>query len=156
VNAPMIQVSKDTYEDLTPEIFEGLIEAFQRGEHPEPGPQNGRRTSMPITGPTSLMDIQYADDDVPAARPRSPAMAEVAVYETRASDGTSAGGTNPAATAASNEEAGRVDPSGRADEAAARSPAGKKPKRVRDTHQSGPKNPGTRSDRDSNDPVKGR
>ena len=65
VNAPMIQVSKDTYEDLTPEIFNGLLDAFERGEFPAPGPQNGRQTSTPITGLTSLKDIQYATDDVP-------------------------------------------------------------------------------------------
>ncbi len=65
VNAPMIQVSKDTYEDLTPEIFESLLEAFDKGETPRPGPQNGRQHSMPITGLTSLTEIEYAADDVP-------------------------------------------------------------------------------------------
>ncbi len=69
VNAPMIQVSKDTYEDLTPEIFESLLDAFGRGETPTPGPQNGRQHSMPITGLTSLNEIEYAADDVPPKRP---------------------------------------------------------------------------------------
>jgi NADH-quinone oxidoreductase subunit E len=69
VNAPMIQVSKDTYEDLTPEIFESLLDAFGRGETPPPGPQNGRQHSMPITGLTSLNEIEYAADDVPPKRP---------------------------------------------------------------------------------------
>ncbi len=65
VNAPMIQVSKDTYEDLTPEIFGSLLDAFERGETPTPGPQNGRQHSMPITGLTSLTEIEYAADDLP-------------------------------------------------------------------------------------------
>lgn len=50
VNAPMIQVWKDVYEDLTPEDLEKILDAFERGEHPAPGPQNGRHTSAPVTG----------------------------------------------------------------------------------------------------------
>ncbi len=56
VNAPMIQVLKDTYEDLTPESLEKLIDDFQAGRHPKPGPQNGRQLSMAITGQTTLTD----------------------------------------------------------------------------------------------------
>ena len=55
----MVQIGKDTYEDLTPEIFDGLLDAFARGEFPAPGPQNGRQSSTPITGLTSLKNIQY-------------------------------------------------------------------------------------------------
>jgi NADH-quinone oxidoreductase subunit E len=69
VNAPMVQVGKDTYEDLTPESFEALLDAFARGETPRPGPQNGRQYSMPATGQTTLTEIEYAADDVPPARP---------------------------------------------------------------------------------------
>jgi NADH-quinone oxidoreductase subunit E len=72
VNAPMVQISKDTYEDLTPAIFEALLDAFDRGEPPMPGPQNGRQTSTPITGLSSLTEIQYADDDIREARTASP------------------------------------------------------------------------------------
>jgi NADH-quinone oxidoreductase subunit E len=64
VNAPMVQVMKDTYEDLTPKTFNALIDAFERGEPPMPGPQNGRQHSMPITGLTTLMEIDYAEDDI--------------------------------------------------------------------------------------------
>jgi NADH-quinone oxidoreductase subunit E len=63
VNAPMVQIGKDTYEDLTPEGFQAILDAFARGERPRPGPQNGRQYSMPITGLTSLTEIAYADDD---------------------------------------------------------------------------------------------
>lgn len=65
VNAPMVQIGKDTYEDLTSESFEALLDAFARGETPKPGPQNGRHKSVPITGPTTLTEIDYAPDDVP-------------------------------------------------------------------------------------------
>lgn len=53
-NAPMAQIGKDYYEDLTAEGFEALLDAFARGEVPTPGPQNGRFASEPLGGPTSL------------------------------------------------------------------------------------------------------
>ena len=166
VNAPMIQVSKDTYEDLTPEIFGGLLDAFARGEQPAPGPQNGRQTSTPITGLTSLKEIAYVADDVAPARPRSLAHAHAGagqrssgVGDAKPARASTQGGTNPATPAAANQEVGRVDPSGRADDAAARAPdagSAAPPKPVAETHESGPRNPGPRSDRDSDDSGKGR
>ncbi len=57
VNAPMVQVWSDTYEDLTPESFEALLDAFARGETPKTGPQNARRSSEPDGGPTSLTEF---------------------------------------------------------------------------------------------------
>jgi NADH-quinone oxidoreductase subunit E len=53
-NAPMAQIGKDYYEDLTAEGFEALLDAFARGEVPRPGPQNGRFASEPLGGVTSL------------------------------------------------------------------------------------------------------
>ncbi|HKL64495.1 MAG TPA: NADH-quinone oxidoreductase subunit E [Roseovarius sp.] len=53
-NAPMAQVGKDYYEDLTPEGFAGLIDALAAGEVPRPGPQNERYASEPASGLTSL------------------------------------------------------------------------------------------------------
>ena len=55
VNAPLVQVGKDTYEDLTGERLEELLDAFERGERPEPGPQNGRQYSAPEAGQTTLL-----------------------------------------------------------------------------------------------------
>lgn len=57
-NAPMVMIFKDTYEDLTPERLEEIIDAFEagRGDTVPVGPQNGRKTSEPITGLTSLTD----------------------------------------------------------------------------------------------------
>jgi NADH-quinone oxidoreductase subunit E len=54
VNAPMVQIGKDTYEDLTPESFEKVLDAIARGETPKPGPQNGRQFSAPLGGDTTL------------------------------------------------------------------------------------------------------
>ncbi len=57
VNAPMIQIFKDTYEDLDEESFEALLDAFERGEKPKPGPQIDRDFSCPERGLTSLIDV---------------------------------------------------------------------------------------------------
>lgn len=56
VNAPMVLVWKDTYEDLTPETFEKMLDGFAAGKPPKPGPQNGRQFSAPEGGPTTLND----------------------------------------------------------------------------------------------------
>jgi NADH-quinone oxidoreductase subunit E len=56
VNAPMIQVFKDTYEDLTPESLERLIDDFQAGKAVKPGPQIERHFSAPVGGGTTLTD----------------------------------------------------------------------------------------------------
>ncbi|MFK8251585.1 NADH-quinone oxidoreductase subunit NuoE [Ancylobacter terrae] len=61
VNAPMAQVFKDVYEDLTPEQFEVIIDALARGETPKTGPQNGRRSSEPVTGPKTLTAPELFD-----------------------------------------------------------------------------------------------
>ncbi|WP_417773178.1 NADH-quinone oxidoreductase subunit E [Stappia sp.] len=58
VNAPMIQIFKDTYEDLTPESLEALIDDISAGREVTPGPQNGRRFGMPASGQTSLSEIK--------------------------------------------------------------------------------------------------
>lgn len=59
VNAPMVTIGHDTYEDLTPERLEEIIDAFEagNGESIKPGPQNGRQFAAPIDGPTTLTDV---------------------------------------------------------------------------------------------------
>ncbi|MGF1501506.1 MAG: NADH-quinone oxidoreductase subunit E [Paracoccaceae bacterium] len=53
-NAPMAQIGKDYYEDLTEESLAAILDAFARGEVPTPGPQNGRFASEPEGGATTL------------------------------------------------------------------------------------------------------
>ncbi len=53
-NAPMVQIGKDFYEDLTPETLERIIDTFAAGKVPVPGSQTGRFASEPVTGLTSL------------------------------------------------------------------------------------------------------
>jgi NADH-quinone oxidoreductase subunit E len=56
-NAPMAQIGKDYYEDLTPDRLRDLIARFSKGEVPVPGPQNGRYSCEPLSGLTSLTEI---------------------------------------------------------------------------------------------------
>ena len=56
VNAPMVMIGKDTYEDLTVESFGKVLDGHASGNPPKPGPQNGRQFSAPITGPTTLKE----------------------------------------------------------------------------------------------------
>lgn len=84
VNAPMVQIGPDTFEDLTAETFDALIDKLASGGRPVPGPQSDRRGSEPITGATTLKSRRKHDhpegdeappDAAPAAgvSPRSPA-----------------------------------------------------------------------------------
>lgn len=56
VNAPLVQIGADTYEDLTPASLTKLIDDFAAGKKPKPGPQIERKFSAPVGGPTSLTD----------------------------------------------------------------------------------------------------
>lgn len=55
-NAPMVQIWKDTYEDLTPALLEQVIDQFAAGTPPTPGSQIGRKASSPEGGLTTLTD----------------------------------------------------------------------------------------------------
>ncbi len=75
-NAPMVQIWKDTYEDLNPELFEALLDGFANGNPPAPGSQIGRTASCPEGGPTTLTDPEiysrrstFAVAEAPAQQP---------------------------------------------------------------------------------------
>ncbi len=57
-NAPMVQIGKDYYEDLTVEKFGALLDDFAAGKVPVPGPQNGRYSCEPVGGLTSLKEFE--------------------------------------------------------------------------------------------------
>ncbi len=57
-NAPMAQIGKDYYEDLTPDRLRDLIARFSKGEVPVAGPQNGRYSCEPVGGLSSLKDFE--------------------------------------------------------------------------------------------------
>lgn len=55
-NAPMAQIGKDYYEDLTTEGLVKLLNDMAAGSVPTPGPQNGRYSCEPLSGLSSLKD----------------------------------------------------------------------------------------------------
>lgn len=54
VNAPIVWIDDDFYEDLDPDIARRVLKAFREGKQPEPGPQTGRQASAPAGGPKTL------------------------------------------------------------------------------------------------------
>ena len=56
VNAPMVQINYDYYEDLTPASFEHILVELAAGKTPAPGPQIDRQLSAPLGGATTLTD----------------------------------------------------------------------------------------------------
>ncbi|GAA6187423.1 NADH-quinone oxidoreductase subunit NuoE [Litorivita sp. NS0012-18] len=58
-NAPMAQIGKDYYEDLTAARLSEIIDELGAGKVPVPGPQNGRYAAEPASGVTSL--AQYVE-----------------------------------------------------------------------------------------------
>ncbi len=56
VNAPMIQINDDFYEDLDAKSMEALLDKLARGETPKVGSQTGRQGSAPEGGPTTLLN----------------------------------------------------------------------------------------------------
>ena len=57
VNAPMVQIGDHFYEDLDPARMREILRAFKAGNTPPPGPQTGRQTSAPASGPTTLSEL---------------------------------------------------------------------------------------------------
>ena len=55
VNAPVLQIGDDYFEDLDTDTAATILEALKRGETPAPGPQTARRTSAPASGPRTLL-----------------------------------------------------------------------------------------------------
>jgi NADH-quinone oxidoreductase subunit E len=54
VNAPVVQINDDFYEDLDPRKLEAILDALARGEKPPIGSQIGRQGSAPVGGPQEL------------------------------------------------------------------------------------------------------
>ncbi len=79
VNAPVLQVNDDYYEDLDAASFTKLLDDLAAGRPVHVGPQNGRRRSEPLGGLTALTEFYGADgqsgplsDSHAAAQPANP------------------------------------------------------------------------------------
>jgi NADH-quinone oxidoreductase subunit E len=62
VNAPILQVNDDFYEDLDGPSTEALLDALREGKPPPPGSAIGRRGSGPVTGLTTLITQERVGD----------------------------------------------------------------------------------------------
>ncbi|MGB7206519.1 MAG: NADH-quinone oxidoreductase subunit NuoE [Anderseniella sp.] len=83
VNAPMIQIFSDTYEDLTPESLEALLDKIANGQKIKPGPQIDRVMSAPQGGLTTLagdgsVAVKSKPATAKASKPTKAAPAKVA------------------------------------------------------------------------------
>jgi len=58
VNAPMMQINDDYYEDLDESSTTAILETLESGGTPTPGPQNSRKGCEPEGGLTSLKDSE--------------------------------------------------------------------------------------------------
>jgi len=58
VNAPMALIGRDTYEDLTAESFEKVLDGIAGGKPVKPGPQIDRQFSAPVGGATTLKTVK--------------------------------------------------------------------------------------------------
>jgi len=54
VNAPVVWIGDDYYEDLDPGLMKSLLQALKRGEVPKAGSQIGRQGSAPVGGSPTL------------------------------------------------------------------------------------------------------
>lgn len=111
VNAPMVQIGADTFEDLTPDSFTAILDTLASGGTPKPGPQSARKASEPLSGPTTLT--------TPIAELRE----EVAESEAVEVADESAD-KDPTTPEAAGENAGNPDGTGRSEVEHARTPAG--------------------------------
>jgi NADH-quinone oxidoreductase subunit E len=64
VNAPMLQIGSDFYEDIDGPITEQMIADLRAGKTIKPGPQNARRSSEPEGGATSLTEGALYDGSI--------------------------------------------------------------------------------------------
>jgi NADH-quinone oxidoreductase subunit E len=76
VNAPMVQINDDFYEDLTAESFGKLLDDLAAGKKVKPGPQIDRQFSAPVGGPTTLSDMSLYAAPTKGKKAKEPALAD--------------------------------------------------------------------------------
>ncbi len=67
VNAPILQVNDDFYEDMDADSTAALLDALRRDAPPRPGSVIGRQTSAPEGGPTTLTTLHNLGPPAPDA-----------------------------------------------------------------------------------------
>ncbi len=76
VNAPMVQINYDFYEDLTAESLTRILDDLSAGKEVKPGPQTDRQFSAPVGGPTTLTDPSLYKPANGGGRVQEPALAD--------------------------------------------------------------------------------
>ncbi len=120
-NAPVVQIGKDTFEDLTPEQLGIILDGFLAGRQPKPGSQIGRIASCPVTGPTSLTDPSLYDgstigawkkrfEEAAAATEKTAETTPPSALASPAHKEQVAAGTSPASPAAASEKPQPIHP----------------------------------------------
>jgi len=104
VNAPMVMIGSDTYEDLTPESFEAIVDKFAAGKGGDVkvGPQVARKYGAAEGGQTTLLEKPTAKrtykpfppPPAPAPAPGAPAAAAPAPAPAKAPEPTAPGKKN--------------------------------------------------------------
>ena len=104
VNAPMVQIFKDTYEDLTPQSFENLIDDLAAGRKVKVGPQIDRHMAAPEGGPTTLIEPSLYEGNRTFTRVEAPPPPPPAAAGSPSGATVPAGTPAPAATAPKPED----------------------------------------------------
>ena len=60
VNAPMMQINQDYFEDLDENSTKEIIDKLLKDEFPEPGSRKNRKSNAPANGKTTLLEIKNA------------------------------------------------------------------------------------------------
>ncbi len=61
VNAPMLKINDDYFEDLDLARVEAILTLLKRGDKPHPGSQSNRHGAAPASGPTTLLEVPPRD-----------------------------------------------------------------------------------------------
>jgi len=127
VNAPMVQVNDDYYEDLDYDRMCGIIDMLKRGEKPVVGSQVGRMGSQALGGPTSLLGER------PGAKKKAAPAEEAAEPAAPIPAAKPAAAPQPEEPALSTSPIERRTPSAAAEEPAAEAEPARKRTRTRRT-----------------------
>ncbi len=127
VNAPMVQIFKDTYEDLTPASLEQLIDDLAAGRKVKVGPQIDRHMAAPEGGLTSLTDPSLYEGTRSFTRVEAPPPPPPAAPAAAPAPAAAAPAPANAASATPSKDAGVVVPQG----APAPAAAAPKPEEIR-------------------------
>jgi NADH-quinone oxidoreductase subunit E len=127
-NAPMAQINKDYYEDLTPEILDRLLDDLAAGREVKPGPQQGRRASEPAGAVKTLQDASLYDGSLVGAwRKRFEEQAIKEAEVKAASEAAAATASAPSEPKPAKPDAGRAIETEKADTPAKKAKEGEVP-----------------------------